>query len=80
VLSADIVNVYVYLALIIFSIWIFYRLMKGIYVIFDVNASSVYFYSLLLIALVSISIIVYYEMSNSVIEYLQITLKLFNIF
>src|ERR1035437_3175389 len=79
VLSADIVNVYVYLALIIFSIWIFYRLMKGIYVIFDVNASSVYFYSLLLIALVFSGGIFYYEMSNSVIEYLQITLKLFNI-
>ena len=52
VLSADIVNGYVYLALIIFSIWIFYRLMKGIYVIFDVNSGSVYFYSLLIIALV----------------------------
>jgi beta-galactosidase len=79
VLSADIGNGYVYLALIIFTIWIFYRLMKGIYVIFDVNAGSVYFYSLLLIALVFTSTMFYYEMSNSVIEYLQITLKLFNI-
>ena len=79
VLSADIVNGYVYLALIIFSIWIFYRLMQGIYVIFDVNSGSVYFYSLLFIALVFSGIIIYYEMSNSVIEYLQITLKLFNI-
>jgi beta-galactosidase len=79
VLSADIVNGYVYLALIIFSLWIFYRLMKGIYVIFDVNSGSVYFYSILLITFVFSSIIFYYEMSNSVIEYLQITLKLFNI-
>jgi beta-galactosidase len=79
VLSADIGNGYVYLALIIFSIWIFYRLMKGIYVIFDVNSGSVYFYSLLLIAIVFSGIVFYYEMSNSVIEYLQITLKLFNI-
>jgi len=79
VLSADIVNGYVYLALIIFSIWIFYRLMKGIYVIFDVNSGSVYFYSLLLIAIVFSGFVFYYEMSNSVIEYLQITLKLFNI-
>jgi beta-galactosidase len=79
VLSANIVNGYIYLALIIFSVWIFYRLMKGIYVIFDVNSGSVYFYSLLLIALVFSSIIFYYEMSNSVIEYLLITLKLYNI-
>jgi beta-galactosidase len=79
VLSADIANIYIYFALIIFSIWIFYRLMQGIYVIFDVNSGSVYFYSLLLIALVLSSIIIYYEISNSVIEYMQITLKLFNI-
>jgi beta-galactosidase len=79
VLSADVVNGYVYLSLLIFSIWIFYRLMKGIYVIYDVNSGSVYFYSLLLIFLVFSGIIFYYEMSNSVIEYLQITLKLFNI-
>jgi beta-galactosidase len=79
VLSADVANGYVYLALIIFSIWVFYRLMKGIYVIFDVNAGSVYFYSLILIVLVFGCFIFYYEMSNSVIEYLQITLKLNNI-
>jgi beta-galactosidase len=79
VLSADIANLYIYLALIIFSIWIFYRLMQGIYVIFDVNSGSVYFYSLLLIAVVFTAFIVYYEISNSVIEYMQITLKLFNI-
>jgi len=68
-----------FLALIIFTIWIFYRLMKGVYVIFDVNAGSVYFYSFLLIALVISTVVFYYEMSNSVIEYLQITLKLFNL-
>jgi beta-galactosidase len=78
-LSADVANGYVFFAIIIFTVWIFYRLMKGIYIIFDVNAGSVYFYSLLLIALVFSSTILYYEMNNSVIEYLQITLKLFNI-
>ena len=79
VLSADVANVYVFLALLIFTIWVFYRLMKGIYVIFDVNAGSVYFYSLLIMAVVVSGVMFYYEMSNSVIEYLQITLKLFNL-
>jgi len=79
VLTADIVNGYVFLALIIFTLWVFYRLMKGVYVIFDVNAGSVYFYSFLLIALGISTVVFYYEMSNSVIEYLQITLKLFNL-
>jgi beta-galactosidase len=79
VLTADVANGYVYLALVIFTIWIFYRLMKGIYVIFDVNAGGVYFYSLLLITLVISGFIIYYELSNSFIEYLHITFKLFNV-
>ncbi len=79
VLSADVANTYIFIALVIFTIWVFYRLMKGIYVIFDVNAGSVYFYSLLLIALIISSVVFYYEMSNSVLEYLQVTFKLFNI-
>jgi len=79
VLSVDVANIYVFLALVLFTIWIFYRLMKGIYVIFDVNAGSVYFYSLLLLAFVVSCILFYYEMSNSVLVYLQVTLKLFNL-
>jgi len=79
VLSSDVANFYVFIALIVFTCWVFYRLMKGIYVIFDVNPGSVYFYSLLIIAFVVCSVVFYYEMSNSVIEYLQITFKLFNI-
>ena len=79
VLSADVANGYVFLALLVFTFWVFYRLMKGIYVIFDVNAGSVYFYSFLIIAFLISSVIFYYEMSNSVIEYLQVTLKLFNL-
>ena len=46
---------------------------------FDVNAGSIYFYSLLVMALIFNGIIFYYEMSNSVIGYLQVTLRLFNI-
>jgi beta-galactosidase len=79
VLSAEVANAYIYWMMVLFTVWIFYRLMKGIYVIFDVNAGSVYFYSLLVIFFILSSIIFYYELSNSVIEYLQVTLRLFNI-
>ena len=43
-LLADVANLYIYIFLIAFCLWVFYRLMKGIYVIFDVNPGSVYFY------------------------------------
>ena len=79
VLSADIINLYIYLGLIIIAIWVFYRLMKGVYVIFDVNAASVYFYSILILLILFSAIIFYYQIKNSVVDYLQITFKQFNI-
>ncbi len=78
ILEADTVNLYVYSGLLLFTVWIFYRLMKGIYVIFDVNAGSVYFYSLLLIFLIVGGYLLYYEINNSVLEYLKLTLNQYN--
>ncbi len=78
-LSADIINIYVYLLLILFMVWVFYRLMKGIYVIFDVNAGSVYFYSIIIILVFLGGFLIYYQMKNSVVDYLQLTFKQYNI-
>ena len=78
-LIAEVANIYIYAALLIFTVWIFYRLMKGIYVIFDVNPGSVYFYAILLIVIVAGGIILYYEMQNSFIEYLQLSFRQNNI-
>ena len=74
-LLTDIANLYIYLLLAIFCLWAFYRLMKGIYVIFDVNPSSVYFYSIILVAAFIGIIVVYFELKNSFIGYLLLTLK-----
>ena len=78
-LMADIANIYVFIVLLIFSVWLIYRLMKGIYVIYDVSAGPVYFYSILLFLLVFGGFIIYYQVSNSVIQHLMLTLKQFNI-
>lgn len=78
-LVADVANTYLFGALIIFTIWIFYRLMKGIYVIFDVNPGSVYFYSFLFIFIIAGGITLYYEFHNSFIEYLQLSIRQNNI-
>jgi len=78
-LSANVANTYIYLGLVLFTLWVFYRLMKGIYVIFDVNPGSVYFYSILIVLLAIGSILIYYEIVNSAIDYLQLTIRNYNL-
>jgi beta-galactosidase len=63
ILHADIINLYIYLILIICALWIIYRLIKGIYVIYDVRPSSVYFYSFVIL-LVSLSVTIFYFQST----------------
>ncbi len=71
-LSADVANAYIYAGLILFLLWSFYRLIKGIYVIFDVNPGTVYFYSILLVLLIAGGFILYYQVTNSVIDYMKL--------
>jgi hypothetical protein len=79
-LNAGVGNIYMYAFLFVFVCWILYRLLKGISVIFDVNPSGIYFYGLLSILMVKIIFLLYYEVNNSVFQYLKLALKQFNIF
>ena len=79
-LNAGVGNIYMYVFLAAFIIWLLYRLLKGISVIFDVNAGGIYFYGLLSIVLLNIIFFLYYEVNNSVFQYLKLALKQFNIF
>lgn len=79
ILNTEIANLYLYILLVIFAIWIFYRILKGIHVIFDVNAGSVYFYSILIILLFAGGLLVYYELTNAALDYLMFTFKQHNI-
>ena len=79
-LNAGVGNIYVYIFLAAFVIWLLYRLLKGISVIFDVNAGGVYFYGLMSILILKIIFLLYYEVNNSVFQYLKLALKQFNIF
>lgn len=78
-LNAGVGNIYVYIVLILFVLWLLYRLLKGISVIFDVNASSIYFYGLISIAALKLIFFLYYEVNNSVFQYIKLALKQFNI-
>jgi hypothetical protein len=73
-------NIYMYVFLIAFIMWLLYRLLKGISVIFDVNAGGIYFYGLLSILILKIIFFLYFEVNNSVFQYLKLALKQFNIF
>jgi beta-galactosidase len=79
VLLTGSINIYIYIALIIVVLWIFYRLMKGIYVLFDSNPGTVYFYCSLFILAVAAIILFYFELQHSTIQYLLFTLKKFQI-
>lgn len=79
ILNVEMANIYLYFALFIFLIWVFYRLLKGISVIFDMNAGAIYFYSSVFFLLVIGSIVFFAEMKNSFIENFLLTLKQFDI-
>lgn len=78
-LNAGVGNLYIYAFLILFALWILYRLLKGISVIFDVNAGGIYFYGLLSLAAIKLIVFIYFEVNNSVFQYLKLALKQFNI-
>ena len=80
VLIADIVNIYIYILLFALIFWVLYRLMKGIYVIFDASPGSVYFYSSLFILVLLGGFLLYFEINNFAIQYILFTLKQYNIF
>ena len=79
VLVADILNVYVYLSLVVLTCWVLYRLLKGIYVIYDSSSGGVYFYSILLILFIASGILLYFEINNYAIQYIFFTLKQYGI-
>lgn len=80
VLEANVVNTYIYIMLGLCAFWVFYRLMKGIYVIFDVAPGSVYLYSVILVILALAGVVLYYEFKSSLIDYILLTFKQHSIF
>jgi hypothetical protein len=80
VLLAGTINSYIYMGLGVVQLWVLYRLMKGMHVLFDSKPSTVYFYSIIFILALIGSVLFYYELKYSTVQYLLFTLKQFNIF
>ncbi|MEI7811204.1 MAG: glycoside hydrolase family 2 TIM barrel-domain containing protein [Ignavibacteria bacterium] len=70
ILNASYITIYLFIALSVFTLWIYYRLMKGIHVIFDVNSAQVYFYSLTFIIVILGGVLIYLQLSESTIYYM----------
>ena len=75
VLTVNAINIYLFIAMFIFTVWILYRLFKGIYVIFDTNPVNVYLYSLIILLIVAASFVIYFQISNSSFTYILHSLK-----
>jgi len=75
VLSENIINIYIYGFLIIYLFWIFQRILKGTYVIFDISRSRVYALGLLIFTILFGGFILYFQLTNSTISYILLSLK-----
>jgi len=71
-------SIVVIIFLILFMLWILQRMLKGIYVIFDVRPMKVYLYSFLVIILVVGGILLKYQLTSSTFYYISNSFKQYN--
>ncbi|MCH7972388.1 MAG: hypothetical protein IH949_00595 [Bacteroidetes bacterium] len=71
-LNAEIanLNIYLYILIFVFFLWMIHRILKGIYVIFDVNPGRVYYYSFLTFISIFGGILLYYQLKYSLFYFL----------
>jgi len=79
ILEAEIANLYIYGFILLFIFWLIQRMLKGIYVIFDVRAATVYFYSFILFLVVFGGFLLYFQLSESTIYYLINSIKQYTV-
>lgn len=75
VLSVSETNIYLISGLFIFTVWVFYRFMKGIYVIFDTNPFNVYLYSTIILFIIAVVFVIYFQLSSAAFTYILHALK-----
>jgi beta-galactosidase len=79
ILNTELFNSYIYIFLIFIKVWLLFRLIKGIYVIYDVNPAPVYFYSFLLIITILTVFILYFDFNYSIVDNLLLVIKQFRV-
>ena len=76
-LAMDSINLYIYIILLLFCILSVHRLLKGIYVIYDVSPGKVYSYSILFLIGTSGIFLIYMQAFNATFDFLLFGLKEF---
>lgn len=71
-------NSFILVILVLFGLWILQRVIKGIYVIFDVRPLKVYFYSFIVIVLFLGTTALYFHLSSSTFYYITNFIKQYN--
>jgi len=74
-LALDTINLYVYIILFLFCLLSVYRLLKGIYVIYDVSPGKVYFYSIVFLAGASVVYLILMQTYNATFDFFMYGLK-----
>ena len=75
ILEADVVNIYIYIFLCVSALWLFQRLIKGIFVIFDVRPATVYLYSFIFILVVGGGLLFYFQLTESLFNNIIMAIK-----
>ncbi len=70
ILSAEVVNTYIYIFLVLYFFWITRRIINGVYVVFDISAGKAYLYSLITVVLILGSFFTYFHYFHSTVYYL----------
>ncbi len=78
ILTMQSINTIVIWVLILFYFWLLFRLLKGIYVIFDVRPLNVYLFSFVFIFLLLGGILLKYQLTHSIIFYISNAFKQYN--
>ncbi|PKL81505.1 MAG: hypothetical protein CVV24_14900 [Ignavibacteriae bacterium HGW-Ignavibacteriae-3] len=68
-------NSAVFIFLILFFLWILQRILKGIYVVFDVRPAFVYMYSIGVIIIIICGFLLKYHITDSIIYYVSNSIK-----
>ena len=78
VLMMEIASSVIILGLTLFFLWLIFRLVKGIYVIFDVRPLYVYLYSFIFVFVLLGGILLKYQLTHSIVYYLSNAVKQYN--
>ncbi len=70
ILVADVINLYIYIFLLVYFLWIIQRVIKGVYVIFDISFGRTYFYTILLLLITIGVTLLYFQLNYSTIDFI----------